>query len=129
MMPRVLVVEDEVNIRKFVAINLSARGFDVIEAQDAGEGLARLRDSAPAILLLDIKLPDMSGWDLLEIMAGDPTIQEIPVVVITAKDLTEEDLRRLNGGVERIIQKGATSQSEVLELVRSTMQSYVGENI
>jgi len=52
--------------------------------------------------------------------AGDG--KRIPVIVITAKDLTEEDHRRLNGGVERIIQKGATSQGEVLELLRSVMQ-------
>jgi DNA-binding response OmpR family regulator len=83
-MIRVLVVEDEANIRKFVAINLSARGYDVIEASDAREGLARLRDASPAILLLDIKLPDMSGWELLKIMAADPALTKIPVVVITA---------------------------------------------
>jgi len=52
-----------------------------------------------------------------------------PVIVIAAKDLTGEDRRRLNGGVERIIQKGITSQQEVLELVRSVTQQHKGENI
>lgn len=83
-MTRVLIVEDELNIRKFVAINLTARGYEVIEAGNATDGLARLRDASPAILLLDIKLPDMSGWELLRILANDPNLPQIPVVVITA---------------------------------------------
>lgn len=83
-MTRVLVIEDEANIRKFVAINLSARGYEVIEAADGSEGLTKLRDTAPAILLLDIKLPDMTGWELLRILASDPDLPKIPVVVITA---------------------------------------------
>lgn len=83
-MTRVLVVEDEANIRKFVAINLTARGYEVVEAANAREGLERLHDSAPDVLLLDIKLPDMSGWELLRIMAADEWLPRIPVVVITA---------------------------------------------
>ncbi len=83
-MARVLIVDDESNIRKFAAVNLMARGYEVIEAGDAGEGLARLRDSSPAVLLLDIKLPDMSGWDLLAKARENPGLADIPVVVMTA---------------------------------------------
>ncbi len=83
-MSRILIVEDEANIRKLIAVNLVARGFEVIEAEDAREGLARLRDASPAILLLDIKLPDMSGWEVLKIMTDDPGYRQIPVIVITA---------------------------------------------
>lgn len=83
-MTRILVVEDEANIRKFVAINLSARGYEVIEAETASEGLSQLRAMPPAVLVLDIKLPDMTGWQLLEIMAAEPELAQIPVIVITA---------------------------------------------
>lgn len=84
MTTTVLIVEDEANIRKFVSVNLAARGYTVLEAEDAKQGLAHLRTGSPAILLLDIKLPDMSGWDLLKIMADDPAYPQIPVIVITA---------------------------------------------
>lgn len=101
-MTTVLIVEDEANIRKFVSINLSARGYDVIEAADARQGLDRLRSMSPAILLLDIKLPDMSGWELLRIMAADPELPQIPVVVITASmgnanlaDVSYRNLRKI----------------------------------
>jgi len=83
-MTRILIVEDESNIRKFISVNLEARGYEVIDAEDAHEGLARLLDAPPAMLLLDIKLPDMSGWELLKIMANDPVWSRIPVIVITA---------------------------------------------
>lgn len=83
-MSRVLIVEDEDNIRKFIALNLIARGYEVIEAGNATDGLARLRDASPALLLLDIKLPDMSGWELLRVLANDLTLPQIPVVIITA---------------------------------------------
>jgi len=83
-MSKILIIEDEANIRKLIAVNLVARGFEVIEAEDAHEGLTRLRDASPAILLLDIKLPDMSGWEVLKIMTDDPVYRQIPVIVITA---------------------------------------------
>ena len=89
-MRTVLIVDDEANIRKFAAANLVRRGYKVVEAGDAEEGLERLRrhsdkNAAAEVLLLDIKLPGMSGWNLLEAMARDPDVpQDIPVVIMTA---------------------------------------------
>lgn len=83
-MPGLLIVEDETNIRKFVAANLSARGYSVAEAGDAEEGLRLMRLSPPAVLVLDIRLPGMSGWDLLQEMARDAALAPIPVIVMTA---------------------------------------------
>lgn len=83
-MTSILIIEDEANIRKLISVNLVARGYDVIEAEDAQEGLARLLDASPAMLLLDIKLPDMSGWDVLKIMTDNPLYPLIPVIIITA---------------------------------------------
>ncbi len=87
---KVLIVDDEANIRKFAAANLSRRGYSVVEAGDAEEGLKRLRKSSPTyananVMLLDIKLPGMSGWNLLEVMAKEPDVaSNIPVVIMTA---------------------------------------------
>src|SRR5262249_5073345 len=86
----VLIVDDEANIRKFAAANRTRRGYRVVEACDAEEGLERLRrhstnSDAAKVLLLDIKLPGMSGWNLLDAMARDPDVpQNIPVVIMTA---------------------------------------------
>ena len=67
-------------------------------------------------------MPEMDGFEFMEVLRRRGDRERIPVIVITAKDLTEEDHRRLNGGVERIIQKGATSQGEVLAEVRAVAQ-------
>ena len=83
-MSRILIIEDDANIRKLISVNLLARGYEVIEAEDGLQGLARLRDAAPAILLLDIKLPDLSGWEVLKIMTDDPAYHPVPVIIITA---------------------------------------------
>ncbi len=83
-MAQIIIVEDEANVRKFARVNLLARGHQVVEAENAAEGIALLRSGGPALLLLDIKLPDMSGWDLLRAILDDPHLPKITVVVITA---------------------------------------------
>ena len=80
----VLVVEDEAHIRQFVAVNLKARGYAVLQAGSAEEGLQQLRDYAPDALILDIKLPGMSGWDMLKQVAADPELPDIPVIIVAA---------------------------------------------
>ncbi len=79
-----MIIEDDTNIRKLLRVNLMARGFKVLEAEEGRQGLDILRNASPSILLLDIKLPDISGWDLLKIMASDHSYPHIPVIVITA---------------------------------------------
>jgi DNA-binding response OmpR family regulator len=122
-MSSILIVEDDINIRKFLSINLAARGYDVIEAEDGQEGLARLRDDLPAMLLLDIKLPDLSGWEVLRIMTDDPTYQAIPVIIITASLLNINPNYALYGNknLRRILKKPISIQeltNEVKEVLR-----------
>jgi CheY-like chemotaxis protein len=104
-MTTVLIVEDETNIRKLAKANLSARGYNVIEAPNATEGLRQLQDGSPAILLLDIKLPDMSGWDLLSIVAQDPKIASIPVIVMTASAVNDNIVMTGRANVVRVLSK------------------------
>ena len=85
----ILIVEDEKYIGQFMSINLSMRGFDVLQAETAQEGLELLRKFAPQLLIVDIKLPDMSGWDMLKLIDKDPTVANLPVIITTALDLFE----------------------------------------
>lgn len=82
----VLIVEDETNIRKFAAVNLAARGYNIVEADNAEDGMKRLKDTQPALMILDIKMPGMSGLELLDIMSQEPDIPTIPVIMITASE-------------------------------------------
>jgi len=117
----VLVIEDDPSAREMLRRTLEKDGWLVAEAQNGKVGLTQLAASSPALILLDLMMPEMDGFEFMDALRRRADAKRIPVIVITAKDLTEEDRRRLNGGVERIIQKGATSQGEVLELVRALM--------
>lgn len=84
-MANVLVVEDEANIRKLVSVNLLGRGYQVSEAKNGTEALAFLRNRLPSLMVLDIKLPDFTGWELLKKINIDPLIQStFPVLIMTA---------------------------------------------
>src|SRR6185295_13801256 len=89
-MTTVLVVEDELNIRKFVAANLKARGFQVLEAPDAETGLELVQGTIPDAIVLDIKLPGMDGWQFLENISVNPDLAQIPTVVMTAHVMDSE---------------------------------------
>jgi CheY-like chemotaxis protein len=80
----VLIVEDEPHISHFIAVNLRARGFSVTEVGSAEEGLQRLRQTLPDLVLLDIKLPGMNGWALLKAVNEDPALIKTPVIVMSA---------------------------------------------
>ena len=84
-MSHVLVVEDEPNVRKLVTVNLTSRGYTVTEASNAQQALAHLRAQAFDLMVLDIKLPDFTGWDILTKVAADATLEfNGPVLVMTA---------------------------------------------
>ncbi len=88
-MKTVLIVEDDTNIRQFVAVNLRARGYAVVQAGSAEEGLQQLHAHSPGALVLDIKLPGMSGWDMLVQIVADPKLPDLPVIIMTASPLSD----------------------------------------
>ena len=88
------------------------------EAADGRAALARLRETVPGVILLDLMMPEMDGFELMEAMRREAGWVSIPVVVLTAKDLTAEDRERLNGRVERVLQKGAYTKDALLGEVR-----------
>jgi two-component system KDP operon response regulator KdpE len=84
-MALVLVVEDEPNIRKLVTVNLISRGYAVREAMNAPQALDRLQAETPDLMILDIKLPETSGWDLMAQIEADPNLTlDFPVLLMTA---------------------------------------------
>lgn len=84
-MEHILVVEDNPNILKLVSANLSSRGYVVSEANNGQDALFRLRLDPLSLIILDIKLPDISGWELFEQMQQDPLIKpDLPVLIMTA---------------------------------------------
>lgn len=84
-MATILVVEDEPNVRKLVLVNLIQRGHQVLEAENGQQALEQLNDQKPALMILDIKLPDIPGWDILDRITTAPSLfRNLPVLVMTA---------------------------------------------
>ena len=81
---RVLVVDDESDIRQAMAEILADEGYQVADAGDGAEALAKVRAFHPEVVLLDLMMPGMSGWDFLRAARGDPELSSIPVIVLSA---------------------------------------------
>jgi CheY-like chemotaxis protein len=110
----VLMVEDDPAAREMVRRMLEREGWTVSEAEDGRAGLERLADHRPDVILLDLMMPGMDGFEFVSKVRRKQQWQAIPIAVLTAKELTTQDRRRLNGKVERILQKGASSREELL---------------
>ena len=102
---KVLLVDDDDVVRRGVRQALQPIGWKVTEAENGQVAVDAITAARPDVIILDLMMPKMDGFEVLDELRRRPDWQNIPVVVITAKDLTDEDRNRLNGGVERIIQK------------------------
>jgi len=121
----ILVVEDDATTREMLRRTLEKEGWVVTEAGSGREALARVAESRPALILLDLLMPEMDGFAFTEALRQQEAWRSIPIVVITAKNLTEEDHQRLNGYVEKILQKGAYGHEELLAEVRELVMACV----
>ena len=97
---------------------LEKSGWYVSEAGNGREALVQLDRQKPNLILLDLMMPVMDGFDFLIEMRANAEWQDIPVIVLTAKDLTDEDRRILSGRVEQIVEKGASSREHLMALIR-----------
>jgi CheY-like chemotaxis protein len=114
----VLIVEDDVPTSELMGRALRQIDCRVTQAENGRVGLERLNEALPDAILLDLMMPEMDGFEFLEVLRRDEGRTGIPVVVITAKELTDADRQRLNGGVERIVSKGTRGREEFLREVR-----------
>ena len=121
---RALIAEDDPATRELLTRTLQKDGWAVAEASNGREALAAIARQRPALILLDLMMPEMDGFELLGELRQHPEWQNIPVVVITAKDLSDEDRLFLNGSlllsgcVKRVMQKGHFSLDDLARKVR-----------
>ena len=120
---RVLLIDDDDVVRRGVRLALEPIGWHVTEAEDGRIALDSLSTSRPDVIILDLMMPRMNGFEFLDEMRARAEWRDIPVVIITAKDLTEADRNRLNGGVEHIIQK--SDRDEMLRRLTGELSKWV----
>jgi signal transduction histidine kinase/CheY-like chemotaxis protein len=114
----ILLVEDDPVTRDMVRTMLEGEGWAVSEAKTGQEGIDQLKAQQPALILLDLMMPDMDGFGFVKELQTRPEWRSIPVVVVTAKNITASDQQVLRGKVERVLQKGAYGCDELFSTVR-----------
>src|SRR5579884_4055168 len=119
-----LVVEDDETALEMTRRLLVGEGWTVATARNGREALARVAERRPHLILLDLLMPGMDGFEFLAALRQARELQSIPVVIITSADLDPEQRRRLQGGVEHILQKAAHSRDELMAEIRKIVGRY-----
>jgi len=118
----VLVVDDSAEVRDQITRTLTREGLEVVAAGDGRQALARVRERRPSLVLLDLMMPEMDGFDFLAALRAEEALCDLPVVVVTAKDLSREDRARLTS-VTRVLAKGSFTRQQLLDCVRDLVPS------
>ena len=121
----ILIVEDNAPTRELMRRMLEKEGWTVVLARNGHEGLARVAENQPALILLDLMMPEMNGFEFLAELRQREEWRSIPVVVVTAKELTADERSRLQGQVEKLVQKGAYSRDALLAEVRDLVKACI----
>jgi len=101
----ILIAEDQQHIRKLIEYKLTNSGYAVVAVEDGSQALAKARELKPALILLDIMMPLMTGFEVLSALKQDPATKRIPVLLVTAQSKEEEVLKGLEMGAEDYITK------------------------
>jgi signal transduction histidine kinase/CheY-like chemotaxis protein len=120
-----LVVEDDPVMRDMLRRRLEKEDWTIIEAENGRVALERMTEQQPELILLDLMMPEMDGFQFLDEIRKREDWRLIPVIVVTAKELSAEDRQRLNGSVEKILQKGAYSREELIRQVRDLVTASI----
>jgi signal transduction histidine kinase/DNA-binding response OmpR family regulator len=122
---RVMIIDDEPAARYVLTKLLSHKACSVQEAVNGTEGIRMAKETMPNLIFLDLKMPDVSGFDVLDRIKTDPATQPIPVAVVTSATLTEEDRRRLEAQTCAIMNKTELSRERVEQVLEKIQKESV----
>ena len=121
--PRIAIIDDTADARRLVRRILQSQGdFTIFEAVNGKEGLELAQREHPDLIILDLMMPEMDGFTVLDLLKSNPDTAEIPVIVSTAKELTNDEKTRLQGQIQVIMQKGDFMSDEFLEEVKALIR-------
>jgi CheY-like chemotaxis protein len=124
-----LIIDDDEAMRDVLRKMLEKDGWMVAEAENGQAGLELVSKHPPALVILDLVMPEMDGFEFAEALRKEPAWRSIPIIVLTSKDLTGDERRWLNGRVDRIIQKGGSNREELLTEVKTLVGSLTERTI
>jgi signal transduction histidine kinase/DNA-binding response OmpR family regulator len=125
----VLVVDDDPAVRRLTHQVLQREGWTVLEAENGRVGLRRVAERLPALIILDLLMPDMDGFEFLDELRQTNVAPAIPIIVVTAKDLTAADRQSLNGSVGRVLDKSTWNREDLLIAVREQVTARLATQV
>ena len=122
-MPRVLVVDDEVAIVRLIQVNLERQGYQVETANNGVQALAKIRDSRPDLLVSDVMMPEMNGFELLTSIRRDPALMDLPVIMLTAKAQDRDVMEGYKTGADMYLTK-PFNPAELITFAKRILSSH-----
>ena len=116
--PRILVVDDDPQTVRLLSTVLTSDGYEVLKVYGGNEAIETAISQSPDLIILDMMMPKVDGFQVIQRLTGDPRTRDIPIVICTALDLTDEDRDRLNGQIQSIIQKTGNVKEELLAAIK-----------
>lgn len=120
-MSKIMVVEDDASLREIYSIRITAEGYDVVSACDGEEALAVAVREKPALILSDIMMPKISGFDMLDILRSTPETADIKVVMMTALSAEDQRLRGERLGADRYLVKSQVGIEDVINVIHEVL--------
>ena len=120
--PRIAIADDSTDARRLIRRILQSQGdFTIFEAENGKEALTLIEREKPDLIILDLMMPEMDGFAVIDILKRNPETANIPVIVASAKELTTDEKSRLEGQIQSLMQKGDFLNDEFLSEVRSLL--------
>lgn len=122
--PKILLIDDEANLHELVEEMLHGHGYALTHAYSGAEGLELARQGSPDVVILDLMMPGIDGFEVATQLRLDPETRQIPIVVLTARDTTRAERERLRGKIEVLLRKGEGGATKLAPLLRSLLAQH-----
>jgi CheY-like chemotaxis protein len=123
----ILLVEDNEEIRHMMKSTLERVGWDILQAENGRIGLEVMEKQIPELILLDLMMPEVDGFTFLSELRSKDKWRDVPVIILTAKDLSLDERRQLNTSAATIFQKTAFEQDELLQQIKGLVKERIEE--
>ncbi len=123
MIKKVLVVDNDPDTVEMVGNVLGEAGYQVSTAYNSEEAIRSIQDSRPDLIVLNLTMPEVSGFDVIEYIKTEDAVKDIPLILLTAKDLSEREAEELNGRIRGILNKGLLAEEDLLRELRDIVST------
>ena len=122
-MPRILVVDDEPHIVRLIQVNLERQGYQVETANNGAQALAKIKESRPDLLVSDVMMPEMDGFELLANVRREPSLMDLPVIMLTAKAQDRDVMQGYQTGADMYLTK-PFNPAELIAFAKRILSSH-----